>query len=154
MAFSLFPSELSESLKLVSWETVYLIGLFIVAVLIGIQAKVTLAHQGKTPKATLFALTGLLEGIWLLISGLALYYGDFISVIRAAPMAYIIYCVFGWGYGLYLLQGEAADIKNIDDIVMPDAYLVYCMAFSIVAALLSVVLLLGMIQFGYITFAQ
>lgn len=77
-------------------------------------------------------MTSLLEGVWLLVSGLVLYYGHFDPMVKAAPLAYLIYCIFGWGYGIYLLQDEVDAIKNIDDIIMPDPYLNYCKAFSIV----------------------
>lgn len=144
LAISLFPSQLSASLSQFNWLVLYLIGLVIIAPLIGYHAIITLRHKGKTPESFIFALTSLLEGVWLLVSGLLLYYGEFSKLtypLKAAPTAYIVYCVFGWIYGLYLLKDEADNIKNVDDIVMPTAYLQYSKGFAVIMTLTALMML-------------
>lgn len=141
----------------INWIVVYLIGLIITAILIGYHAVVTMQHKGRTPKKVIFTLTSLLEGSWLLVSGALLYYGDFnqniqsakvFQILKVVPMAYIIYCIFGWAYGLYLLKDEAENIKDVDDIAMPDAYLHYSKAFSLVIILTAILLLSWLWQLG------
>lgn len=152
MAFSLFSPEFLNALKLISWEAVYLIGTVITGLFIGHNTLVIKKNEGKSPETLMMGIGSLLEGLWLLVSGLVLYYANFLPIVNAVPTAYILYAVFGWAYGFYLLKDQADTIYNVEDIVMPQAYLNYSLAFILVIMPTAIVMLIGLWHRGYMTF--
>lgn len=152
LALSMFSPEFLDSLKLVSWETVYLVGTVVAGLFIGQNAYVIKQHKGKAPETWMMGLGSLMEGLWLLVSGLVLYYANFLPMINAIPTAYVLYSVFGWAYGFYLLQDQTDTIFDVEDIIMPDAYLNYSMAFAVVIVPTTIILMIGLWQMGYVIF--
>lgn len=100
----------------------------------------------------MLGIGSLLEGVWLLVSGLVLYYANFIPVVKAIPTAYLLYSGFGWAYGFYLLRDQADLIRDVEDITMPDAYLNYSLAFALIIVPTAIVLIIDLWQRGYVVF--
>ena len=151
MAFSLFFSGFVTSLKLVSWETVYLIGTITTGWFIGQNALFIKRHDGKAPDTLMLGIGSLLEGVWLLVSGLVLYYANFLPMINAIPAAYILYSVFGWLYGFYLLKDQVNTSHDVEDITLPPAYLSYSLAFAFTIVPTAIILLIGLWLMGLVT---
>ena len=87
-----------------------------------------------------------------MVSVVAVYYGEFISIAKVVPFAYILYSIFGWIYGFYLLKDQAGDIKDVDDMSMPIKYMDYSLSFSLVITVTSIAIFINMLMNGVIAF--
>ena len=85
-----------------------------------------------------------------MISTTAIYYGHFIGLSKVVPMAYIIYSIFGWLYGFYLLRGQAQTIEEVEDMTMPTKYMDYSLSFSLVIMITSIAVFMDMLRQGMI----
>ena len=99
----------------------------------------------------MLGIGSLLEGVWLLVSGLVLYYANFLPMINAIPAAYILYSVFGWLYGFYLLKDQVNTSHDVEDITLPPAYLSYSLAFAFTIVPTAIILLIRLWQMGLVT---
>ena len=68
------------------------------------------------------------------------------------PFAYILYSIFGWIYGFYLLKDQADNIKDVDDMSMPIKYMDYSLSFSLVITVTSIAIFINMLMNGVIAF--
>ncbi len=148
MDFSFFSSFGEQ----IDWQSVYLIGTFCMALLISCEAISLKKHQGQIPNTLIFQIISFLEIAWLVASGVVLYYGDFNQLVKVVPVAYILYSMFGWFYGSYLLKDQVFDAKSIEDIKMPVRYADYSMSFSVVMILTCLGIFAKLIYFGEIKF--
>ena len=87
-----------------------------------------------------------------MVSVVAVYYGGFSSIAKVVPFAYILYSIFGWIYGFYLLKDQAGDIKDVDDMSMPIKYMDYSLSFSLVITVTSIAIFINMLMNGVIAF--
>ena len=135
-----------------NWQAIYLVGTLIVALLIAYESIVLKKNLGKLPQSTLFSVSSILETVWLMVSVVAVYYGGFSSIAKVVPFAYILYSIFGWIYGFYLLKDQAGDIKDVDDMSMPIKYMDYSLSFSLVITVTSIAIFINMLMNGVIAF--
>lgn len=148
--FALSP-DLSSRLNSISWEALYLVGTFIVGLLIAYQAILLKRNAGKMPEATSFHLSSLLETAWMLVSAAILYFANFSTLPKVIVVAYMLYGIFGWLYSFYLLKDEAFDIdsfSDIENVAMPAKYMDYSLAFSCVIAPISLLFLAQLYRTG------
>lgn len=145
-------SGLSSANYVLNWQAVYLVGTLIIALLIAYESIVLKRNFGKLPQSTLFSISSILETVWLLVSVAAVYYGKFSPIAKVVPIAYILYSIFGWLYGFYLLKDQAADIKDVDEMSMPIKYMDYSLSFSLVITLTSLAIFINMVVTGIIAF--
>lgn len=138
----------------VNWQAVYLLGTLIVAMLIAYESIVLKKNFGKLPQSTLFSISSILETVWLLVSVAAVYYGHFSPIAKVVPIAYLIYSVFGWIYGFYLLKDQATDIKDVDEMSMPVKYMDYSLSFSLVITITTIAIVINMLVKGIIVFTM
>lgn len=144
---------LSSSDYILNWQAVFLVGTLIVALLIAYESIVLKKNLGRLPQSTLFSISSILETVWLLVSVAAVYYGHFSPIVKVVPIAYIIYSIFGWIYGFYLLKDQATEIKDVDNMSMPIKYMDYSLSFSLVITLTSLAIFINMIVNGVIAFS-
>ena len=135
-----------------NWQAIYLVGTLIVALLIAYESIVLKKNLGKLPQSTLFSVSSILETVWLMVSVVAIYYGGFSSIAKVVPFAYILYSIFGWIYGFYLLKDQADNIKDVDDMSMPIKYMDYSLSFSLVITVTSIAIFINMLMNGVIAF--
>lgn len=148
-SFIYLPNQFAN----VSWQAMYLIGTTIVGILILYEAIILKRYQGKLPNKFLFNVSSILETAWFFVSITALYYAKFATLVKVVPVAYTIYSVFGWFYTFYLLKDQFADAQSTDDIdevIVPPAYVNYSLSFSLVIIATSLCFLLGLLYYGKI----
>ena len=143
-------NALSSAGYIPNWQAMYLGGTLIVGALIAYESIVLKKNAGKLPESTLFSISSILETAWLLVSTAAIYYGHFIGLSKVVPMAYIIYSIFGWLYGFYLLRGQAQTIEEVEDKTMPTKYMDYSLSFSLVIMITSIAVFMDMLRQGMI----
>lgn len=131
----------------VSGEALYLVGTAVVGIMIFYAAKQLKANQGKIPKNTAFNVSSIMETVWLVVSSVAWYFGEFNSLAKVVAFAYVLYSVFGWLYGFYLLKDQdikPSDVDDIDNVAMPTKYMDYSQAFAMV------IIMVSLVCFGYL----
>lgn len=149
-------STITARLNSVSWEALYLIGTFIVGLLIAYQAILLKRNDGKMPDVPSFHLSSLLETAWMLVSALLLYFANFSTLPKVIVVAYMLYGIFGWLYSFYLLKDEAFDIDSfadIENVAMPTQYMDYSLAFAYVIMPISLLFLAQLYRTGVFSLA-
>lgn len=133
----------------VSWEAIYLASTAVIGCLIFYAARLLKQRQGKLPSNLLFNISSILETTWFIISGLVVYFAHFSTLPKAIAVAYIIYSIFGWLYGFYLLKDQDLDLTTTKaiDIHMPVKYMDYSLAFSLVITFCA----LGFLTYLYLS---
>lgn len=134
----MIPFEFSQ----MNWIEIYLALSLPVAGLVAYESVVLYKNKGKLAEDSWIQIISLLDLVWLVVSGFALYYLDLNLFEKVVPSLFIIYNVFGWGYSTYLLKDQL-DMDNIDkisDITIPKAYIDYSMSFALLTILLILTL--------------
>ncbi|MFW2177081.1 MULTISPECIES: hypothetical protein [unclassified Moraxella] len=124
-----------------SWQALYVAGTVIVGLFISYESLLLKRYQGKMPDSSLFHFSSMLETVWSIVSIAVLYFADFSPLFKVVPVAYILYSLFGWLYGFYLLKDTDIDIDDIENIQMPSKYMDYSLSFSMVIILTSLSIL-------------
>lgn len=121
----------------IDWQASYLLCSFFVACLIIYESIILYRTKGQLPADSWVQSITLLDLIWLVVSGVALYYVYFQPLAKIIPILFIIYNVFGWGYSTYLLkdQLDMDNIEKLEDLIIPKAYIDYSMSFGVVTIL-------------------
>ena len=98
------------NLAFLTWQNAFVVGSLIVAILVWVEAQLLQNNHGKLPQTRFFGSISALTSLWLLVSGIGLWFLDFDRLAIAVPVVYGIYCVVGWFYGARLINGD-----NISD---------------------------------------
>lgn len=142
---------------IISWQAVYLAGTAIVGMMILYAARKLKANAGKIPHNTAFNVSSIMETVWFVISGIALYFADFTTLPKVIAVAYTLYSVFGWIYGFFLLKDQdikPTDVDDIDDVPMPAKYMDYSQSFALVIILAALAFLGYLYYQGVFSFVQ
>lgn len=141
MNISHFLSSLTEL------PVLYVVCSLVIAVLIWVESAMLAHNGGKFPEHGAFGVVSLLTSVWLVISGLALYFLELGRFAISVPIVYAIYSVAGWIYGARLMR----DVTIPDDpreIIVPMPYLSYSRGFAVAFAALCIFVLAS----PYLTF--
>ena len=114
----------------------------VIAVLIWIESAMLEGNGGKFPEHSTFGVISLLTSVWLVISGLALYFLELGRFAVSVPIVYAIYSVAGWVYGARLMK-DVAIPDDPRDMVVPLSYLSYSRGFAVAFAVLCVFVLMS-----------
>lgn len=127
--FSLITLDFSQ----IDWQASYLLFSLVIACLVIYEAMMLYRYRGQLPEHSIVHIITLLDMVWFIISGIALYFIDFQPMAKIVPILFIIYIVFGWGYSSYLLkdQIDIQKIEKFEDIVIPKKFIDYSMSFGI-----------------------
>lgn len=116
-----------------SYEYLYILASFVVAVLIWTESALVAKNHGKLPQSsTFFAIISLITSSWFIVSGAVLYFLDFDGVTISVPVVYGVYSVMSWIKGAKLMSHDLPDDPT--DIVLPAKYLTYTQSFALVFA--------------------
>lgn len=120
--------------------TIYLWASLAVALMIIIENGLLRRYGGRLPNTPLLMVISITTSIWGFVVPAALYFLPIEGVMRAVPVAYIVYVFATLVYSFRLVRGkDLPDDPN--DIIMPSAYMNFCQSFGIVYLLLCMVVL-------------
>lgn len=114
----------------IDWQASYLLFSLLIAMLIIYESIMLFRHNEQLPTNSIAQLVTLLDLIWLILSGIALYAINFHPVAKIVPILFIIYNLFGWFYGAYVLKDQINE-QTIEEIVIPKRFIDYSMSFGI-----------------------
>ncbi|ELA08235.1 hypothetical protein MOMA_06726 [Moraxella macacae 0408225] len=136
LTLSINPLSLfSLSWENIDWQATYLLGSFVMTVLVLYEAVSLYRTGGKLSEDSWVHMVSILGVVWLIVSAVALYYVNFERFAMVIPTIFIVYNLFGWGYSMYLVKDDVdfMKIETVEDIVIPKPYIDYSMAFGVVA---------------------
>ena len=122
-------------------EWVYVGGSLLIAFCIFIEVTMLKRNAGKIPKQKFFGIVSLLTSAWSFLSFAALYFLEFDRWAISVPVAFSIYSVLGWFYGIKLMKGTDISIDP-EDLIVPEKYLTFCASFALVFAGLCIFVLM------------
>lgn len=120
-------------------QTFYLVGCLLVSLCILLETRLLNKNQGKPPKNVLFSVCAVADFAWFIVSIASFYVIALTGLLKILPWLYIIFTVFGWGYGIFLLKDQA-DTTAVKDIRIPRQYISYSQSFALVFFCLTLVL--------------
>lgn len=112
-------------------EFFYVIASMVVAVGIILQGWFLNKTNGKMPENNLFYVCSLLEMVWILISGLSLYFLEFDNLAICVPVGYLVYGFLSFFYGAKTINSETLP-SSLDDIAISQQYISFCQSFAVV----------------------
>jgi hypothetical protein len=130
------------NLAFLTWQNAFVVGSLIVAILVWVEAQLLQNNHGKLPQTRFFGSISALTSLWLLVSGIGLWFLDFDRLAIAVPVVYGIYCVVGWFYGARLINGDNIS-DDPSDWVIPVPYLTFCKSFAVAYTVLCMFVLLS-----------
>ena len=145
-------AQASFQAQSISWPALYMTMTLIIGALICYEALTLRKNAGILPNTYLFKFSSILESVWVAISIAAIYFGHFNGLMKVIPVFYILYSIFGWFYGIYILKKEASSIKNVEELAIPVKYLNYSLSFSWVLMLTCIALLIQQFYVGNFVF--
>ena len=120
--------------------TIYLWASLAVALMIIIENGLLRRHGGRLPNTPVLMVISMVTSIWGVVVPAAMYFLPIDGLMRAVPVAYIVYVFATLVYSFRLVRGkDLPDDPN--DIIMPSAYMNFCQSFGIVYLLLCAVVL-------------
>ncbi|WP_294033625.1 hypothetical protein [uncultured Moraxella sp.] len=120
--------------------TIYLWASLAVALMIIIENGLLRRHGGRLPNTPVLMVISMVTSIWGFVVPAAMYFLPIDGLMRAVPVAYIVYVFATLVYSFRLVRGkDLPDDPN--DIIMPSAYMNFCQSFGIVYLLLCAVVL-------------
>lgn len=118
--------------NLPTFVSFYLIASACVAVGIWLQIVMLRKNLGKMPQSPLFHILSLFDSLWVLVSGVALYFLDFESFTISVPVVYTVYTILGFFYAGYTMGEQETLPSSPDEIVFDGRYLNFCQSFALV----------------------
>lgn len=120
--------------------TIYLWASLAVALMIIIENGLLRRHGGRLPNTPVLMVISMVTSIWGFVVPAAMYFLPIDGLMRAVPVAYIVYVFATLVYSFRLVRGKDLP-DNPNDIIMPSAYMNFCQSFGIVYLLLCAVVL-------------
>lgn len=125
-------------------EVSYLVISVLVAIMMLVESRILKKTGGIFLGNTVLSVISLLEFLWLIVSGLAIFQLDLPTWTITVPLVYAMYNLSAWVYGMYLFKREGildkiAEDEDTDDIAIPKKYRDFSFSFAVVFFMLSIV---------------
>lgn len=135
-----------------SYETIYLAISVLVALMMLVESRILAKTEGRFFGHPVLSALSLLEFVWLVLAGFALFHLNFLAWTIVVPVIYVFYNVFAWIYGMHLFRKEGlldkvAEDGEAADLAIPKQYRDFSLSFAMVFLVLSIAALVYQIQY-------